>query len=785
MPKAARTRAQQRRFEWTLLALALLALVAWLSPPGQLAGPNHLIQDLGLRALARPHHPDIVLVAVDDRSIATIGRWPWRRALHAQLLEAISAQQPQAIGLDILFSEADADYPLDDVLLAQAIAASHRVALPVLQRNYAGLSEGGSEGMSELPLDMFAQAAAALGHVHVAPDGDGVVRGLYLQEGPADAPWSHLSQALQCIAQPPAQGCKPQAPSDPASALGNSTPAPWAVGQHELIAYAGGPAHYPTYSYIDVLRGQVPSSAFRGKYVLVGAAASGLGDMFATPVSSGSRLMPGVEVVAHVLDSHLAQVRLQTAPTAANIAFNLLPVAAALLALLVTGPLAALLTSAGLALATLLLSMLLPAWTGWQFAPAAALLGLVLAYPLWSWRRLSAAAQFLRTEIEHLQREGMLVLKTPTAGTGDFLERRINAVESASRQLRDLHQFVSTSLQQLPSPNFVCDAQGRILLANLAAQRHTGLGPFDSPTALQGKPITQVLHDLQDPRTQEPLITQDKLRSGQLPAQSEGQDGQSRSLLMLCKPFTDFANVGWLITLVDMTEIRRALQQRDQALHFISHDIRAPNASILTLLEMQRAYPGRMPADTLMQRIERYAQASLGMAENFVRLASAQTQEYRMAPLDLVAVLNETVDDAWALASERDVQVTLQSLPDTAPCLGDRALLCRAVANVLNNAIKYSPENGVVQCSLQARGTQWVLAVRDEGPGIAPGQQDRLFAPFARLHDQSHPHISGVGLGLALVHTVVQRHGGSLEVESEEGRGAEFRLVLPQESHTA
>ena len=199
MPKAARTRAQQRRFEWTLLAMALLALVAWLSPPGQLAGPNHLIQDLGLRALARPPHPDIVLVAVDDRSIATIGRWPWRRALHAQLLQTISAQQPQAIGLDILFSEADADYPLDDALLAQAIAASQRVALPVLQRNYAGLAEG----QSELPLDMFTQAAAALGHVHVAPDGDGVVRGLYLQEGPADAPWSHLSQALQCIAQPP------------------------------------------------------------------------------------------------------------------------------------------------------------------------------------------------------------------------------------------------------------------------------------------------------------------------------------------------------------------------------------------------------------------------------------------------------------------------------------------------------------------------------------------------------------------------------------------------------
>ena len=163
MPKAARTRAQQRRLEWALLALALLCLVAWLSPPQQMAGLNHLVQDLGLRSLARPPHPDIVVIAVDDRSITSIGRWPWRRALHAQLVDVVTAQNPKAIGLDILFSEPDLDYPLDDALLAQALARSQRVVLPVLQRNQAGLTEA----TSELPLDVFADAAAALGHVHV------------------------------------------------------------------------------------------------------------------------------------------------------------------------------------------------------------------------------------------------------------------------------------------------------------------------------------------------------------------------------------------------------------------------------------------------------------------------------------------------------------------------------------------------------------------------------------------------------------------------------------------
>ena len=437
----------------------------------------------------------------------------------------------------------------------------------------------------------------------------------------------------------------------------------------------------------------------------------------------------------------------------------------------------ALLTSAALGVVTLLLSVALPSWIGLQFAPAAALTGLVLAYPLWSWRRLSAAAHFLRLEMERLQRDGLSMrLQHRPGDSGDFLEKRINAVERASRQLRDLHHFVSESLQQLPSPTIVCDPQGRILLTNMAARRHVG---GDPQVPLQGQSVVELLHDLVHTGTGQPLVTQDKLHNHHMPEQSEGRDAQGRNLLVLCKPFTDLAKAGWLLTLVDLTDMRRAQLQRDQAMNFISHDIRAPNASILTLLEMQRAYPGRMPDDELMLRIERYARASLGMAENFVKLASAESQEYRMAPLDLVAVLAETVDDIWALARDRGVEVTIATAPETAPTVGDRALLSRALANVLNNAVKFSPEEGTVQCSIVQRGAHWIVSVRDEGPGIAPELQGQLFAPFQRLHDRSHPAIGGVGLGLALVHTVIHRHGGTLEVDSDVGRGAEFRLVLP------
>ena len=431
------------------------------------------------------------------------------------------------------------------------------------------------------------------------------------------------------------------------------------------------------------------------------------------------------------------------------------------------------------ALVALLLGMALPWWAGLQFAPAAALLGLALAYPLWSWRRLSAAAHFLRLEMENLQRQGLAMrLRRRPGDSADFLERRINAVERASRQLRDLHQFVSESLQQLPSPTIVCAPDGEILLANQAARQH--LGGTTQPS-LQGLSVVDLLADLVQSGTDAPIVTQAALQHGTLPEQAEGTDAQGRSLLVQCKPFTNLANAGWLLTLVDLTEMRRALQQRDQAMHFISHDIRAPNASILTLLEMQRAYPGRLSDQELLERIERYAQASLGMAESFVQLASAQSQPYRMAPLDLAALLSETTDDLWTLARDRNVDVRTVATPDSAPCLGDRALLSRALTNVIHNAIKFSPDGGTVQCAIVARGAHWVVSVRDQGPGIAPEQQGRLFTPYQRLHDHSHPAIAGVGLGLALVQTVVLRHGGTLEVDSDVGRGAEFRLVLPQQ----
>ena len=112
--------------EWLLMSLCLLALVFWLSGPLQFPRANLWFKDLALRLHSPEPSPDVVLIAVDERSLASIGRWPWRRALHAHLIDFVSMGQPRSIGLDILLAEADLDYPEDDALLAHSMVRSGR-----------------------------------------------------------------------------------------------------------------------------------------------------------------------------------------------------------------------------------------------------------------------------------------------------------------------------------------------------------------------------------------------------------------------------------------------------------------------------------------------------------------------------------------------------------------------------------------------------------------------------------------------------------------------------------
>jgi signal transduction histidine kinase len=249
-------------------------------------------------------------------------------------------------------------------------------------------------------------------------------------------------------------------------------------------------------------------------------------------------------------------------------------------------------------------------------------------------------------------------------------------------------------------------------------------------------------------------------------------------------PFFDSVNqhAGWMAALIDITPMRDAQSQRDQALRFISHDIREPSASILTAIELARSHPDAYSGDALLERIERHARSGLELADDFVNLARAEAQPFHPEVLDLVALMQQSIDDAWAPARKQQLRVLLLTDFEEALCVADRSLLTRALANVLSNAIKFAPRGSAVTCCVASSGSHWSVSVHDTGPGIPPAMQSQLFKPFHRLHRESHPEVHGIGLGLLLVRTAVQRHGGSIEIDSDADAGCRVTLLIPQPS---
>ena len=182
--------------------------------------------------------------------------------------------------------------------------------------------------------------------------------------------------------------------------------------------------------------------------------------------------------------------------------------------------------------------------------------------------------------------------------------------------------------------------------------------------------------------------------------------------------------------------------------------------------------------------VERYVRKALTLADDLFRLVRAEDVDpARFTVLSLEMVVQDAVDQAWALAHGKHIRLVteIDEADEDQPCLvrGDGDLLCRAIVNLLTNAVKYTPEGGEVRVSLTGQQGDWAIAVGDTGAGIAPELQSRLFQRFSRLPTAQNRRIGGVGLGLMMVRTVAERHGGSITVSSRPGEGSVFTLRLP------
>lgn len=735
--------------EWGLVAVLTALVVCWLALGSAADRANNLVYDALIRLQGGPADEAVVIVAIDDRSLQTLGRWPWPRAVHADMIDRLTQTGPRAVAYDVLFTEPEADDPA----LAAALTRAGNVYLPLLVD--APGADGAPWRVVE-PAPPLARSAAGLGHVNLTVDGDGVIRRLPLYMQGGEQAWSQLIVPL-ARTRVPARAPDPDA----------ATPYALMAARPEAIAYRGPPGRFRTLSFADVLSGEVPAAFLKDKLVLVGATAPGLGDRYATPAAPHGELSPGVEIQAALLQTLLEGGGPRTLPPPWVLALSLMPLALLVGGFLFLRPFANMVLGAGLIVLTLAASLTAFLSASLWFPPAAAVAGLALAYPFWSWRRLAAASAYMQSEVEIFERDVPSLTGaplTPFRSRGDVVSRQVDALRTALKQLRDLDRFISDALRSLPDATVVADPTGRILLANDRARRLFGSALDDQAD------LATLFQSLGEPSWRRFLNAEDVD-----PGDIQTPDG--RTMKAAAAALTDAAgqSVGHIVRFADMTLFRIAERQREQALQLLSHDMRAPQVSIITLLE-----GGQSRTDpSFERRIGHYARQTLDLAEGYVQLARAESQPYRAVILDLGQVLMDAADTLWPQASAKGVTIQTPTGEDEYLVEGDPALLRRLLTNLLDNALKYGPSASVITCTLDIEasddGEVCMVRISDQGPGLSAEAARRLFQPFG--HGDADQR--GAGLGLAFVRTVAGRHGGHIRYEAG-AVGATFVLTLPR-----
>ncbi|ELZ18964.1 multi-sensor signal transduction histidine kinase [Haloterrigena salina JCM 13891] len=232
-------------------------------------------------------------------------------------------------------------------------------------------------------------------------------------------------------------------------------------------------------------------------------------------------------------------------------------------------------------------------------------------------------------------------------------------------------------------------------------------------------------------------------------------------------------------------ELEASNERLEQFAYAASHDLQEPLRMVSSYLQLiERRYGDAFDEDGeefLAYAIDG-AERMRGMIDGLLEYSRVETRGDPFEPVDLDRLLENVLEDLSLQLEETDAEVETESLPRVR---GDASQLRQVFQNLLANALEYSgdePPRVHVEATRRERG-RWEISVTDEGIGIDPADQDRVFDVFQRLH--SREEYDGTGIGLALCERIVERHDGEIWVESEPGEGSTFSVTLPAADESA
>jgi signal transduction histidine kinase len=750
-----------RKIFFLVFCLLLLTLLEYL---GLFSGMNTYFYDLAFR-IRGPRAPldRIVIVAIDEKTLETLGRWPLRRSLYASILEKTAAAD--VVAFDVMMVEPSTD----DAVFANKMREYGKTMLPVSIETDMSIA---------LPAPAFSPVPA--GHVHIERGIDGIVRDVFHtidfqgRRLPSFASriyeiagWPPFSRGAPVIGKPDATGDIVQ--SDPMR-----------------INYYGGPGTFLHLSFLDVFNGIYPREYFQGKIVLVGITAMGLVDSATTPYSETRMGTAGVEIQANILSNLFQGNAIRTVPTGARwLIGGLLAVLMYWLFIRISEAWSAVLLIAVLAACSVIVFVLFANRHVW-YDPAGTYLSMLAVLVLAYIYKLNDAALSLGLTYAairpHLRKTGTREMPGPVgSGLSGILTPK--GIQAQAFVLNDItHQLIfekELSDRILLSDVFgvaVFDPDGRLIMANKDIHElctANAIALDDRDRFIAGLALHVMEKEKSDPVFEQWL----KMTSITLFLAKPQKRYLKVDLSVLSVGQSRYA----LFILSDITKIKELEILKSQIVSIVSHELKTPMTNIQGFSELLvESLDGEMHqfAGIILEESVRLTKF-VNLFLDINRIEEGR-QQIRKTPVQLSALIRQAALKMQPIANKKGVAVEAEVFDEAAPVLIDRELTEQAILNLAENAVKYSPQGSRVTIRLTDGPETAGIDVADNGYGIREEDLLRIFEKFYRANAETSEDVKGSGLGLTFVKEAVEAQGGRISVASTFGEGSTFSLVFPK-----
>ena len=231
----------------------------------------------------------------------------------------------------------------------------------------------------------------------------------------------------------------------------------------------------------------------------------------------------------------------------------------------------------------------------------------------------------------------------------------------------------------------------------------------------------------------------------------------------------------------DITDKKLEEQRKNDFIAIVSHELKTPLTSMRSYVQLALK-KAKEREDTftvsVLDRADNQTRKMTTMIQDFLNLSRLEDGKMSLNCTDfsLTELMNEIVEDTITLAPQHSISYdpTMNAFINA-----DREKICQVLTNLIGNAVKYSPEGTVITIKCIIEGEEVVFSVSDQGFGIAPADQLRLFERFYRVRDERQHQVAGFGIGLYLVAEILKLHGSEIKVQSEVNQGSTFSFSLP------